>query len=323
MKLLRRHTGKSVSVDFVLYVESSGPWPSQYGNLAVQWHRGKKSGQTRPTAPDDDGPSLPTSYDFREALVVPCTLYKGAEGEYEDKALQLFVAQVDERGREMSVLGGLEINVAQFAEVAGAVRQEFQVECDQAICNAAGGRPMLLLTIAAARGGQTPAQVAAELAASSPAANFPSTLSTDEDSSMRSNAEPGSRMNNYRDSRGASPRPSARSAASATPAPQQAPPPVDVSYDSDGFIVDDMDEEEGRGAAAPAAAPAAGDGVKRSLAPQMEEANAPGGGAVRAEGDGSACSSPDPTAMAAAAAAAAALARSATPEAAAPALDSK
>ncbi|KAH7618391.1 hypothetical protein Ndes2526B_g07329 [Nannochloris sp. 'desiccata'] len=184
MKLLRRHSSKGSShVDVFLHIEDLGPWPAQHGTLAVQFMRGKRGGQTRPQHPDDEN-ALVASYTFNETLTVPATLYRtsfGENGGYEEKKLSIFIAQVDERGKELSVLGGLELNLADFANIQDKVRQSYPIECSSAIWKPAGGRPKLTMSIAVARAGdKTAADLKAELSGPLfPVDEMPSTLSTD------------------------------------------------------------------------------------------------------------------------------------------------
>jgi len=185
MKLLRRHSSKGSShVDVFLHIEDLGPWPPQHGTLAVQFMRGKRGGQTRPQYPRNDNTSV-ASYSFDETLTVPATLYRtssGENGSYEEKKLSIFVAQVDDKGKELSVLGGLELNLADFANLKGKVRQSYPIECSSAVWKPAGGRPNLTMTIAVARAGEkAAADFKAELSGPLPPVeeDMPSTLSTD------------------------------------------------------------------------------------------------------------------------------------------------
>jgi hypothetical protein len=209
MKLLRRHSSKGSSqVDVFLHIEDLRPWPAQHGTLAVQFIRGKKKGgQTRPQLPDDENTSVAT-YTFDETLQVPATLYRtsfGEQGGYEEKKLSIFIAQVDERGKELNVLGGLELNLADFANVEGTVRQSYPIECGSAVWRPAGARPNLTMSILVARSGEkAAADIKAELSGPlSPVDEIPSTLSTDvedEEESIATSPEAQDSVGGHRDS---------------------------------------------------------------------------------------------------------------------------
>lgn len=283
MKLLRRHSNKSEHVEFLFLVEKLSPWPTSHGSLAVQWQRGgKRAGQTKPTWPDTDEPSSVASYMFGETLIVPATLYRSAGGDFEDKTLQFFVAQVDDKGKELNVLGGLELNLAEFASIQGHIRQEFAIECSSAVWGPAGGRPRLTLSIGAARGGERTADLAAAMSDLVSVDAMPSTLSTDEDDVSR----PSSRVGGHNPSRSGlrsvredaeelEDSDAARSVVGPTPPTvMQAHRDPGHAYDSDGFLMDsELAAKESPSVSQNNAASASPSTVKRNLGQEMDSVN--------------------------------------------------
>ena len=104
--------------------------------------------------------------------------------------LSLFIAQVDEKGKEMNVLGGIELNLVDFVSIKGQMRQQYSIECSKAVWGAAGTLPKLSLTVGIAGGGTdvvgvspVPSAAAAAAAAVSlarltPVEEMPTSLST-------------------------------------------------------------------------------------------------------------------------------------------------
>jgi hypothetical protein len=192
MKLLRRHSGKPLHINFVLYVETLSPWPTKYGTLAVQWQRGKRSGQTKPATPSNQGASTFSSYSFRETITLPATVYRSGEG-FEAKECSLFIAQVDEKGKEIEILGAIEFSLIDFMNQSIS-RQSLHIECSPSIWAPAGGRPTLTIGIGVSREGGDVGRVAEELQAycALDEADIPSRLSTDDEAS-RPSSRTGSR----------------------------------------------------------------------------------------------------------------------------------
>lgn len=192
MKLLRRHSGKPLHINFVLYVETLSPWPTKYGTLAVQWQRGKRSGQTKPATPSNQGASTFSSYSFRETITLPATIYRSGEG-FEAKECSLFIAQVDGKGKEIEILGAIEFSLSDFMNKSIS-RQSLHIECSPSIWAPAGGRPTLTIGIGVSREGGDVGRVAEELQAycALDEADIPSRLSTDDEAS-RPSSRTGSR----------------------------------------------------------------------------------------------------------------------------------
>lgn len=186
MKLLRRHSGKPVHVDFVLYVETLSPWPSKYGTIAVQWHRGKRSGQTKPATPSSQRASAISNYSFREIIILPATIYRSGEG-FEPKECALFIVHVDEKGKEIEILGAVEFSLTDYIKQSIS-RQIFHIECAPSIWAPGSGRPTLTLGIGISRQGEELDRVVEELKAycALDEADIPSRLSTDDEASRPS-----------------------------------------------------------------------------------------------------------------------------------------
>jgi hypothetical protein len=310
MGLLRRHSGAPDRREFVILVESSAPWPAEYGSLAVQWQRGKRGGQTKPAPPAAAGALA--AYAWGEALVVPATLYADAArggGALESKPLQLFVSRVDAAGRELEVLAALDLDLAELAELqaAGPARRACELECAPAVRAAVGGgRPRLALALGAARAGGGAALAAAMAAAAGPpppartpdgGGPLPASLSTDEeDEGPAGEDEVAAIERAYREreaaaeaaaSAAAAAAASAATAAAASAATAAAarPAPAPAAPASDGSLspMSLPPTSPGRGASA------GGDAeVRRALAPALaspaERADAPAGAAAaRAE----------------------------------------
>lgn len=181
MKLLKRQSKKSTHFDFVIFVETLSPWPTSYGSLTVQWGRGKRSGQTKRAWPDNNTPSAVASYVFGDTIIVPATMYQSDDQGYQSKQLSLYVTQVDEKGKEVSVLGGLEIDLADFVNLKGRVRHAFTVECSSTIWGMTGARPTLTITLGVAKNGDRAAELAATMSDMSLTDDLPANLSSDEE----------------------------------------------------------------------------------------------------------------------------------------------
>lgn len=185
MKLLRRATGRSEHIDILIFVEDLGPWPAKHGTLALQFARGKRTGQTKPAWPND--PTAPiATYKFGDTLKIPATLFYNSNGGFEDKMMSLFVAQVNQKGKELAILGGLELNLADFAGVQGRMKQSFPVECSSAIWGPAGGRPQLTITVAVSRNRRESGELAASMSETSNSIGNPSPLSSIQGDSRQS-----------------------------------------------------------------------------------------------------------------------------------------
>ena len=76
MGLFSKHKTKGVNYKFSLRVHALSPFPATWKALAVEWHRGKnKSGSSRAVGPARQAGRPWATFEFEEALTVPCTLY--------------------------------------------------------------------------------------------------------------------------------------------------------------------------------------------------------------------------------------------------------
>ena len=199
MKLLRRHSSKNAThIDVIIYLEELSPWPAHHGALRVQFTRGKRSGQTKTIAyPDDD--SVPVAcYHFNDTLTIPATLYRTSPNDqtYEEKNVNLFIAQVDEKGKELNVLGGLELNLAEFVHLKGpGIRQTYPIQTSASVLDISGGRPSITLSIGVAREGENAAEIAQALSTLAfDMQALPSTLSSNSTTTTTTATEQGSRQ---------------------------------------------------------------------------------------------------------------------------------
>lgn len=186
MKLLRRQSSKSNHFKFVLHVESLSPWPSSDGMLAIQWQRGsKRRGQTKGASPSAD--AGPATYLFDDTIVLPATLYRQPDSPdaYESKTMSLFVTQVDSKGKENGVVGGLELDLADFTSVQGRARQEYAVECSPDVWENLGGRPKIIISMNVVNGGKKyqegESRASMATAETESFDGIPSTLSTEDE----------------------------------------------------------------------------------------------------------------------------------------------
>lgn len=186
MKLLRLSSQKGVPFQFLLQIETLSPWPFSDGPLVIQWQRGsKRHGQTKvadPTEGDMDMQSeLTGTYVFDDTIKIPATMYRDPQSPdgYKSKLLSLFVARVDKKGKEISVNGGLELDLNDFVSIQGKVRQEYPIECSTSVRETIGARPKLNIIITVVRGHEKAVSGATEETTSLD--DLPSTLSTEDE----------------------------------------------------------------------------------------------------------------------------------------------
>ncbi len=175
---------------FVVQIEELAPWPALHGPLVVEYQRGsKKRGHSRAAESEDIGTGV-TRYEWgsssSDRFVVPSTLFAGKDGGLEQKLLNLYVCQVDEKGKPGNMVGGVVLDLAQLVglpdEGEGVVRQGFPVECALSIMEMAGGRPELVIGLSQTKAG---AGAPAPRAPSVASEGLPSRLSTEVPSSER------------------------------------------------------------------------------------------------------------------------------------------
>ena len=188
MKLLRRHSKKSQKREetYVLFVERLGPWPALHGPLVVHWERGsKRRGKSEPVEPAEGIDQNPTFYDINCRFDIFATLYIDQDGNYESKIVDIFISQLDEKGRIGNLVGKTQIDLASLNSLSyRPARQEFLVDCDASVVQMAGDRPKLTMRLSLLEpSGQqfgTESSLAEE--------GLPSTMSTTEmNSSQKSN----------------------------------------------------------------------------------------------------------------------------------------
>lgn len=138
---------------FVVDVVSLAPWPQLHGPLVVEYQRGnKKRGHSDAADPIDVGTGV-TRYEWGSAgrpqqFVIDATLYRGKDGSLEQKLMNLFVCQVDAKGKPGNMVAGVVLDLAQLVGLSErAVRQSYGVECSMAIVEMAGGRPQLAIAL--------------------------------------------------------------------------------------------------------------------------------------------------------------------------------
>ena len=136
---------------FVVDIVSLSPWPSLHGPLIVEYQRGnKKRGHSAAADPIDIETGV-TRYEWGSAgrpqqFVIDATLYRGKDGSLEQKLMNLFVCQVDEKGKPGNMVAGVVLDLAQLVGLPEqSVRQLYGVECSQSIVEMAGGRPQLAI----------------------------------------------------------------------------------------------------------------------------------------------------------------------------------
>lgn len=156
MKLLRntskKKRAKAHQTVFVFDIHRISPWPALHGPLIVEWQRGsKRRGQSHASDPDSDDPSRPTTYNFGAArFEIPATLYESKENEHgiETKVVNLFVCQVNEKGKVGNMVGGVTLDLAKLDVLTKVpARQEYFIECSQSIVDMSGGRPKLIMDL--------------------------------------------------------------------------------------------------------------------------------------------------------------------------------
>jgi len=183
---------------FVVQIEELAPWPALHGPLVVEYQRGsKKRGHSSAAESEDIGTGV-TRYEWgsssSDRFVIPSTLFAGKDGGLEQKLLNLYVCQVDEKGKPGNMVGGVVLDLAQLVglpdEGEGVVRQGFPVECALSIMEMAGGRPELVIGLSqTGAGAGAPAPRAPSVASE----GLPSRLSTEVPSSeQRMDAQEGS-----------------------------------------------------------------------------------------------------------------------------------
>ena len=139
---------------FTVSIHSLGPWPALHGPLIVEYQRGsKKRGYSGASEPIDVETGV-TRYEWsgssgasdRDRFVIDATLYAGKDG-LEQKLLNIYVCQVDEKGKPGNMVGGVVLDLAKLVGLPEdtTVRQEYSVECSQSIVEMAGGRPKLVI----------------------------------------------------------------------------------------------------------------------------------------------------------------------------------
>lgn len=237
MKLFKKHSKKSDQVEIAFYFDKLEPWPTQHGTLAIQWHRGsKRGGVTEPASPESEDPRGTTTYVFDDVVIVPCTLYRTNTGDYESKIVDFQISQVDARGKPLSVLGNVAIDLAEIATLSAPALIDLPIETSNAIRTSAGGQPMLTCTVGNAANTKKPIKSdipvglsPSRKGPSSPAEeiepissrDIPSRLSTDSEDEVKPAAT-------------ASGISTARQGRLDLPEPDH-----DAQFDSDGFLVDD------------------------------------------------------------------------------------
>lgn len=234
MKLLRRHSKKSQKREetYVFFIERLGPWPALHGPLVVHWERGsKRRGKSEPVEPAGEIDQNPTFYDMNCRFEIFATLYMEHDGTYESKIVDIFVSQLDEKGRVGNLVGKTQIDLASLTSLSyRPARQEFLVDCDASVVQMAGDRPKLTMRLSLLEpSGQ---QLGAESSLADEA--FPSTMSTTEmNSSQKSNEQNNqgdAAMGNHVENRGEDERKATESSKVANGG--------DELYDSDGFLID-------------------------------------------------------------------------------------
>eukprot|EP00890_Picochlorum_soloecismus_P002647 jgi/Picsp_1/3383/NSC_06221-R1_hypothetical protein COCSUDRAFT_54957 [Coccomyxa subellipsoidea C-169] len=233
MKLLRRHSKKSQKREetYVLFVERLEPWPAFHGPLVVHWERGsKRRGKSEPVEPAEEVDQKPTYYDINCRFEIFATLYMDQDGNYESKIVDIFVSQLDEKGRVGNLVGKAQIDLASLGSLSyRPARQEFLVDCDASVVQMAGDRPKLTmrLSLLEMKGQQlgTESSLADE--------GFPSTMSTTEiNSSQKSNEhnnQSHAAVRNHAENTGEDENKDTGSNGIAN---------GDELYDSDGFLID-------------------------------------------------------------------------------------
>ena len=156
MKLLRnpskKKRAKSHHAVFILDIHQISPWPALHGPLILEWQRGsKRRGQSNACDPDSDDASEPVSYHFGTTrFEIPATLYEIAErrDEMESKIVNLYLCQVNEKGKVGNMVGGVTLDLAKLTMLTAApARQEYFIECSQSVVEMAGGRPKLIMDL--------------------------------------------------------------------------------------------------------------------------------------------------------------------------------
>ena len=136
---------------FVIDIYELSPWPSLHGPLVVEYQRGsKKRGYSDAAEPIEVGTGV-TRYEWgssgrRQQFVIDASLYPGKDGGLEQKLLNIYVCQVDDKGKPGNMVGGIVLDLAQLVGLPEhSVRQEYDVECSQSIVEMAGSRPRLVI----------------------------------------------------------------------------------------------------------------------------------------------------------------------------------
>ncbi len=257
---------------FVVDVLSLSPWPSLHGPLVVEYQRGnKKRGHSAAADPIDVGTGV-TRYEWGsddrpQQFVIDATLYRGKDGSLEQKLMNVFVCQVDEKGKPGNMVAGVVLDLAQLVGLPEQpVRQSYGVECSLAIVEMAGGRPQLAIGLSrrvdsgtgAEKGsgdcgeregpsGRPGSLVARGLAAVGDGGeqDTPSRLSTDIPSSeRRMDEQDGSGATVMSPGRGAVAQRGSFKAGNGVGGEMSREPGAPAVYDDDGFLVED---EEGDG----------------------------------------------------------------------------
>lgn len=240
MKLLRnpskKKRAKAHHSVFLLDIHQISPWPALHGPLIVEWRRGsKRRGQSQACDPDSDDPSASASYDFDGTrFEIPATLYEVADHpeEMEPKMVNLYVCQVNDKGKIGNMVGGVTLDLAKLDMLTNVpARQEYFIECSQSIVEMAGGRPTLTMNLSKMGGDVMESPKKAEAPTREDSA-LPSRLSTELPSSQ------------------GSPSKCESMATIVSPGRARAKEIGKQVYDEDGFLVDEDDDDDLDGALA-------------------------------------------------------------------------